>query len=305
MRDLAEVEEDSVKRHGGNNGKKLAEWCDILAEMIKAVAPIYRAERTSAQQKQLMETTIGAAIWYLPEVPGLWTGMVSLEAILSFYPKAQKTKPKFTEEHQYPRKIAARELLQFNWENDEQPGKTLLELYVSKYGRYNLVTSRENGHLRTYQKGNVFTNPEKAYKDAGINLILLTSEELAAVKKGKRKFIEKYMVAEPMLVAKQTPLKLSVDDVEITGDSVPEFYQRILVLIAAKPEQFDQHIPFATGSKRYLIAREPFHPGGQSFRAKVEHEGFFMETHKSRVQAVKDAARLLIHSGCNVSGPMA
>jgi hypothetical protein len=188
------VAKDMAARNKADN--KLEERCEILARMIRAIAPIYHHKSSSANQRQLVETMIGAAIWYFPQGPELWTRMISLEAIQSFHPKERKVPPKLTAEHQYPRKIAATELLHLDWENDGQSGQTLLELYRSRYGRYNFVTPQENKRLVTYQKKEVFKGPEKAYRDAGITLVSLSLEELAIVKKRKRAFIEKYQALE-------------------------------------------------------------------------------------------------------------
>ena len=55
---------------------------------------------------------IGAAIWYLPQGDGLWTGKISLEAIRVFHPDLGVVKPKLTANHNFPRKVAAKERLE-------------------------------------------------------------------------------------------------------------------------------------------------------------------------------------------------
>ena len=76
-----------------------------------------------------------------------------------------------SEDHLYPRKITAQEILQFDWEDENNPVETLSNLYIEKYGRYNYVSKMENKRLIKYQKIGVFVDPETAYENAGIELV--------------------------------------------------------------------------------------------------------------------------------------
>ena len=42
---------------------------------------------------------------------------------------------------------------------------------MNKYGKYNYVAKLENKELIKFQKSEVFTTPEKAYKNAGVELV--------------------------------------------------------------------------------------------------------------------------------------
>ena len=55
----------------------------------------------------------------------------------------------------------------------------------------------------------------------------------------------------------------------------------------------DNLIPFETGTKRYLISKEPKHQGGNNFAVPISYQGYFMETHKSREGAAIDILRFL------------
>ena len=107
---------------------------------------------------------IGAAIWYMPDSKDLWAGKISVEAL-----KARQSGGKVSKDHNYPRKLAGRELLHL--EDHDLTGPNLLELYKSKFGRFNYVTQTENKRLVRYQRAHNFTSPEEAYRNAGIQLL--------------------------------------------------------------------------------------------------------------------------------------
>jgi hypothetical protein len=125
---------------------------------------------------------IGAAIWYFPQGPESWTGRISAEALHSHHPESGETKPKLTADHEYPRKVAAVELLQINWDQTLEPGEILLQLYAKKYGRFNYITPRENRSLMSYQRATAFQDPMTAYAFARIRLVSITRAELVRVK---------------------------------------------------------------------------------------------------------------------------
>ena len=140
---------------------KLKTKCDALYNIIIGIQNFYH--NTNTENKRFIETTIGAAIWYLPKNNKvLFTGMISKDAI---------NKNEKSEDHQYPRKIAATELLNYKWNNEKNPSDKLLSLFVNKYGKFNYVSKNENKRLIKFQKSNVFKSPEKAYLDAGIKLL--------------------------------------------------------------------------------------------------------------------------------------
>jgi hypothetical protein len=110
--------------------------------------------------KSFIETIIGAGIYYLPITKKTHTGLISENGLLEPCNKLVK-------EHEFPRKISAKLLL-------ESPPNTLdefIELYYTKYGLWNLVTKKENTILRKFQKSNIFETPKLAYEKANIKLI--------------------------------------------------------------------------------------------------------------------------------------
>ena len=143
---------------------KLAERCAVLAEVVRAMKTVYSAPDLTPTQKDLLETMIGAAIWYMPQSNDLWTGKISVEAL-----KARQAGAKPCKDHDYPRKLAGRDLLHLD--EHDLTGPNLLLLYKTKYGRFNYVTQTENKRLVQHQKVHRFTSSEEAYKNAGIRLL--------------------------------------------------------------------------------------------------------------------------------------
>ncbi|MCB8921024.1 MAG: hypothetical protein H6662_05510 [Ardenticatenaceae bacterium] len=61
---------------------------------------------------------------------------------------------------------------------------------MEEFGVYNLITPKENRDLMKYQKVEVFTSPQDAYDQAGIQLISLTDNQLQEVKQRNKELIE-------------------------------------------------------------------------------------------------------------------
>ncbi|MGI9229540.1 MAG: hypothetical protein ACR2P9_06755 [Gammaproteobacteria bacterium] len=144
-----------------NFQKKVEIKCNALLKLVIGVQKFYKS--SDDKSKQFIETTVGAAIWYLPKKNDvLFTGKISKKA---------KAKGERSEDHPYPRKIAAQKILKHNWKNEIDPVKTLSDLYIKKYGKFNYVSKSENRKLRKYQKSGVFKTSEDAYKEAGVELV--------------------------------------------------------------------------------------------------------------------------------------
>ena len=118
-------------------------------------------DTSTEYQKEFLSTIVGAAIYYLPTNKLTFSGKISEKAL-------ELPKNKRVKEHEYPRKIVGKILL------DTTPNSVdeLKEVYLTKYGVWNLVTKAENSLLRKYQKEGVFVSPEISYKLAEINLVV-------------------------------------------------------------------------------------------------------------------------------------
>lgn len=170
--------------------KKLIEQSQILARIVQALSPLYTDTTLQPSQRQLMETTVGAAIWYLPQGMEFWKGKISIAAVKAFHPTNSPT-PKLTKEHEYPRKVAARELLSIEWGTIQDPSMEVLRRYKQRYGIFNYVLKDENRRLMQYQKAGDFDNPVRAYQMAGIKLVVITREELKKLQQRDESTIEK------------------------------------------------------------------------------------------------------------------
>ena len=166
--------------------EKIRNHCGALADVITAVKSIH--EKAEAPQKAFIETMIGAAIWYIPKPPNAWTGRISKAALKSFHSTSGIEKPRFSEEHIYPRKVAARLLI----ERKELNGPALFKLFTEKFGRLHYITPDENKAVIRFQKDAVFTEPETAYLQAGIDLVEVNAEDLRSIKKRDDATIERY-----------------------------------------------------------------------------------------------------------------
>lgn len=165
-----------------NNNTKLKERCLILTDILYSVNTIYYDISTSQDQKKFIETIIGAAIWYLPHNNKNWTGYISQKAL-----DGLKSNPKFkvTNEHQFPRKLAAEELLNLSVKYPKN-NLSIIDLYLSKYSLYNIVTPSENKIVSQFQRSDKFVCIEDAYKSANINLIKISLNELKQLKRNKK-----------------------------------------------------------------------------------------------------------------------
>lgn len=83
----------------------------------------------------------------------------------------------------------------------------------------------------------------------------------------------------------------------IDGTSVSNLYANVLEYLYENKYLDNLQLPVATGSKRYLLATEPVHPEGNSFRIPIEYKGFHMEAHKARDVALHDLERLFEKCG--------
>ena len=188
--------DDSINNHASFNKKTDKEQlfinkCEVLANTILNLQPLYLNEEYDDKQRAYIETMVGAGLWYLSK--GIWTGNMSISAIELYLPQPGEDKAKYTEDHEYPRKVSGMELLKRNWDVDVDVTQSLIHLYNNKYGKVNYVTKNENSRLTKFQRVGVFTTPLQAYENAEINLVEITYEQLIEVKKCNGEVIEEIL----------------------------------------------------------------------------------------------------------------
>jgi hypothetical protein len=176
-----------MKPTDNNREEKIRLHCSALAAVIVAIRPIYSS--VSGPQKALLETMIGAAIWYIPKPQDAWTGKISRKALERLHPDNPAPRFKLSEEHVYPRKVAACMLLR----DTALTSQSMEIIFREQYGRLHYITPEENKAVIRFQKFEVFSSPEEAYRKAGIELIDIAREDLRSIKKRDRISIEKYI----------------------------------------------------------------------------------------------------------------
>ena len=61
--------------------KKKLDKAEVIARTVMSQQSFYKSIDCNENHRQLLETMVGAAIWYLPQGKELWTGDISVEAI--------------------------------------------------------------------------------------------------------------------------------------------------------------------------------------------------------------------------------
>ncbi|MDA0349820.1 MAG: hypothetical protein O3C43_22360 [Verrucomicrobia bacterium] len=181
--------------------EKIRLHCSVLAEVILAIRPVYL--RAAKPQQALLETMIGAAIWYIPKPVDAWTGRISKKALAELHPDSGIMKVRLSEEHVYPRKIAAKRLIQ----NNDLTAKGMESIFREEYGRLHYITPEENKAAIRFQRSDVFSTPEEVYRQAGIELVSVERTDLRAIKKRDRDTIEKYTKSEAIKSVVSIPLR--------------------------------------------------------------------------------------------------
>ena len=173
-----------------SSGGKIQDKAAVIARTVMSQQPFYKSIDCNENHRQLLETMVGAAIWYLPQGINLWTGDISVDALKELSQSKTPEKVTLTKDHHFPRKVAAGELFELDWSNFLRPSEEVLRRYQNIYGRFNYVLPEENKRLVKFQKGGNFVSPEDSYQNANIQLRKLSNEQLNKIRKGDRQLAE-------------------------------------------------------------------------------------------------------------------
>lgn len=101
---------------------------------------------------------------------------------------------------------------------------------------------------------------------------------------------------------RQKGASVSIENKSIVAGTVGDLYSQALKYLYDNNyiSKIEDQIPFATSSKRFLIAKEPIHHRGNPFRCPIEYNGYFMETHKNYEQALKQLEVLVNECGLSM-----
>ena len=180
----------TTKKTDFDLNNKILDKAEVIARTVMSQQSFYFSKDCNRNHRQLLETMVGAAIWYLPQGKDLWTGNISIDALKKLFESDEPQKVTLTKDHHYPRKVAAAELFKLDWSKFLKPNEEVLTRYQKIYGRFNFVLPEENKRLVQYQKGHIFVSPENSYEQAGILLRQLTQEQLNAIRRGDRQLVE-------------------------------------------------------------------------------------------------------------------
>lgn len=182
------------------NIQLLNERAKVLHDILLSTHERYFHESMNQGQRGLYETIIGAGIWYLPSGPELYSGKISAAALESL--RVDPAATKLVEEHSFPRKVGGQYLYElFRHHNGNFTEVQLVELFMTKLGKFNLVLKTENDSLKVFQKIENFPIGEEgflnsianieahAYSEAGIELCDFSVDKYKEFKayKGKLK----------------------------------------------------------------------------------------------------------------------
>ena len=167
-----------------SSGQRIIDKAEAIARTVISQQVFYNSQDCNKNHRQLLETMVGAAIWYFPQSEDLWTGSISVEALKAMATSQKPKAVKLTKDHHYPRKGAAAELFALNWTEVDDPAAEMLQRYLNCYGQFNYVLPEENKRLVKYQKAHTFISPEDAYAQAGIGLKQLSRPLLNAIRAG-------------------------------------------------------------------------------------------------------------------------
>ena len=110
-----------------------------LWNILNAIRPVY-LQIENEQERSFMETVVGAAVFYLPNLNEHFSGFISMNALIGYVNGSRRVK-----DHMYPRKLAARDLLA-----QELSIEDLKTRYHSHLAQCMYVTATENSMLVNY-----------------------------------------------------------------------------------------------------------------------------------------------------------
>ncbi len=175
---------------GPQKFSKMRDKAEVIARTVVSQVDFYHSADCNANHRQLLETMIGAAIWYLPQGQLFWTGRVSVGALYAIAESSEPQRVKLTQDHEYPRKMAANQLFNVDWSEVPDATEFIITRYVEVYGRFNYVLPVENKKLVPYQKIDRFRSPMQSYRQAGVELRNVTPDELKRAQRGDRKLTQ-------------------------------------------------------------------------------------------------------------------
>lgn len=125
-------------------------------------------------------------------------------------------------------------------------------------------------------------------------------DELHAMKKER----QQKKLSNKSIIKQETSrdiLSIMIENDIITAYTVKDFYRKIFEYLIKSNISFEEYVPYATGKKRYLINKTMYHLNGSIFVAPISIGSYYVETHKSKMAAIKDIYKFLETIGVHVT----
>ena len=125
-------------------------------------------------------------------------------------------------------------------------------------------------------------------------------DELHAMKKER----QQKKLSNKAIIKQETSkdiLSIMIENDIITAYTVKDFYRKIFEYLIESNISFEEYVPYATGKKRYLINKTMYHLNGSIFVAPISIGSYYVETHKSKMAAIKDIYKFLETIGVHVT----
>ncbi len=118
-------------------------------------------------------------------------------------------------------------------------------------------------------------------------------EELLDMKKEKQLDSSMSVIMQDAKDVEEGLLKICIDGEIISAYTVKDFYRKIFEDLFMHNIDLEQFVPYATGKKRFLINKTNHHINGDAFTSPIIVHGYYIETHKSKMGAMKDINKFL------------
>ena len=75
----------TTKKTDFDLNNKILDKAEVIARTVMSQQSFYFSKECNRNHRQLLETMVGAAIWYLPQGKDLWTGNISIDALKKLF----------------------------------------------------------------------------------------------------------------------------------------------------------------------------------------------------------------------------
>jgi hypothetical protein len=190
--------------------------CEVLEEIVIDMAKIYNRPGTLQEVKSTMENMVGNAIRDLPGDETLFSGKISIRALLQGIAQNKLSEIKHIRIHRP--ELVGKILLSEKYRVFASGRIRLVDLYLNVYGKYHVVLEEEERDLVRYQEEHPDVENDIAYNHLGIKL-----EDSMELLKGiiqtrnlvKTEPWEETEHEKNIFVIPELPIRLSIDSLNI------------------------------------------------------------------------------------------